>query len=95
MKILAIEKEIPGTTSEDVQPQLKSEALRVWDLQKSGFIREIYFTQETHDAVLILECDSKAVAEKILASLPLVQNNLISFEIVLLEPYTGFDRLIE
>ncbi len=95
MKILAREKEIPGASAHDFQPHLKTEAQRVWDLQKSGIIREIYFTRETHEAVIILECESKADAEKILASLPLVQNNLISFEIFVLEPYTGFDRLLE
>lgn len=95
MKILALEKEIHGTTPEDFQPHLKAEALQVWTLQKSGIIREIYFTKETHQAVLILECDSKAAAEKILASLPLVHNNLIFFDIIVLEPYTGFDRLLE
>ena len=95
MKILALEKEIPGKSSQDFQPHLKAEAERVWELQKSGIIREIYFTEETHEAVLILECDSKAAAEHVLNGLPLVQNNLISFEIVVLEPYTGFDRLIK
>ena len=95
MKILALEKEIPGRTSTDFQPHLRAEAQRVWELQKSGIIRDIYFTRETHEAVLVLECDSKASAIEFLHSLPLVHNNLISFEIFILEPYTGFDRLLE
>ena len=69
MKILAIETKVPGKTLTDFQPYLKTEAERVWELQKSGIIREIYFTQETHQAVLILEGESKASAEKVLNSL--------------------------
>jgi hypothetical protein len=91
MKIFAIEKELH--TDRDFKPHLISEAKKVWELYQSGFIREIYFTKGSHCAVLILESDDKLQAEKILNSLPLVKEGLISFEIQELIPYDGFSRL--
>ncbi len=95
MKILAIEKEIEGTTSEDFQPHLKAEAQKVWELQQQNIIREIHFRADRSSAVLIFECDSVDEAEKILNTLPLVQANLIEFEIIPLKPYPGFERLFD
>ena len=95
MKILAIEKEISGTTPEDFQPHLKVEVQKVWELQQQDIIREIYFRADRSCAVLMLECDSIVEAEKILQRLPLVQANLIKFEIIPLKPYPGFERLFD
>jgi len=95
MKILAIEKEIAGTTFEDFQPHLKAEAQKVWELQQQNIIREIYFRADHSSAILMLECDNFDEAEKIVQTLPLVQANLIEFEIIPLKPYPGFERLFD
>jgi muconolactone delta-isomerase len=95
MKILAIEKEIAGTTSQDFQPHLKVEAKKVWELQQQNIIREIYFRADRSSAVLILECNNVDEAEKIIQTLPLVQASLIEFEIIPLKPYPGFERLFD
>jgi len=93
MKILALEKEIPHTTSEQFAPHLKAEAVRVWELYKSGQLREMYFRQDRSEAVLVLECANAQEAEQLLDSLPLVGAGLIRFEVIPLEPYPGFERL--
>lgn len=93
MKILALEEELPGLQAEACQPHLAAEARRVWDLQQSGQLREIYFRFDRHTAVLMLECADLAEAEAILATLPLVANGLIRFNLVPLAPYSGFARL--
>jgi hypothetical protein len=93
MKILALEKEIPGVTADQFPPHLQAEAQRVWELYKSGIIREMYFRQEKTDAVLILECTSAAEAREVLNTLPLVSKKLIDFEIIPLVPYPGLERL--
>ncbi len=93
MKILALEKEVPGVHPEAFQTHSKAEAARVWEIYKEGFLREIYFTAETHEAVLVLECTDRQVAEDLLATLPLVSAGLITFEVIPLVPYTGFGRL--
>ena len=95
MKFLAIEKEFPGNTKKDFEPHLNSEALKVWEYYKRGIIREIYFTKENHEAVLILECENKDKAEELLNFLPLVKEGLIQFNIEELVPYDGFERLFK
>jgi hypothetical protein len=95
MKILAIEKEIKGTTAEDFKPHLDAEALMVWNYYKKGVIREIYFRADKKSAVLIIECKNVEKAEEVLSTLPLVRKNLVSFEIIPLVPYPGFERLFK
>ncbi len=93
MKILAIEKEVPGVTddrfTEDV---LASEARKAWELHQSGVLRELYFTADTHEAVLMLECGSVEEARRRLAELPLVRAGLIGLHLMPLAPYSGFAR---
>jgi hypothetical protein len=95
MKFLAFEKELPGAVPGSFKPFLKAEAIRVWELYRSGVIREFYFDEERHRAVLILECTNREEAKAALASLPLVRERLIDFELMPLSPYTGFERLFE
>lgn len=93
MKFLALEKEKPGLSGVDFQPQLKAEAARAWELYQQGSLREFYFRADEHTAVLVLECEDVEEARRLLDSLPLVQAGLISFEIIPLVAYLGFERL--
>ena len=76
MKILAIEREIPGITAEQLQEHLETEAKRVWELYQAGVLREFYFRADRQEAVLVLECKSVAETQEILETLPLVQAGL-------------------
>lgn len=93
MKILAIEQELDVTGVVDFAPHLQAEAAHVWELYKRGVVREIYFHRDEHIAVLMMECESVAEANDVLATLPLVQAGLIRFQIMPLVPYDGFERL--
>ena len=93
MKLLALERELPGGTAQAFQPLLKKEARCVWELQQSGVVREIYFNADQHTAVLVLECSDRESAQALLATLPLVQAGLIEFDLIALMPYDGFARL--
>jgi hypothetical protein len=95
MKILALEKDVPGVTDEQFFPHLKAEAARAWELFQSGKIRELYFRRDRSSAVLVLECEDEDEARKLCGSLPLVQKGLIAFELIPLAPYPGFARLFE
>ena len=95
MKILALEHELPGATTEQFQQYAKAEASKVWEYHQSGTIRELYFRADRKEAVLILECASVVEAQAILATLPLIQAGLISFEVIPLKAYSGFERLFE
>jgi hypothetical protein len=93
MKIIALEKELPGVTPDQYQPHLKAEAARVWELYQAGVLREIDFRQDQPSAVLTLECGSVQEAQQALATLPLVRAGLITFDLLPLRPYTGYARL--
>jgi hypothetical protein len=93
MKILALEQESDGMTAERFAPYLKSEALRIWELNQTGFIREMYFRGDRTQAVLILESSDVTTASQILGTLPLVRDGLITFELIPLVAYPGFARL--
>ncbi len=93
MKILAIEIESPGTDPGQFQPHLKSEAARIWQLNQSNLLREIYFRTDRSTAILVFECVDIAEAQAAVDSLPLVQQGLIRFELIPLKPYPGFSRL--
>ena len=93
MKILAMEKEKPGTQPHQFIAHLKTEAAQVWTLYQAGVIRELYFRQDRSEAVLMLECADVIEARRILDTLPLVQSGLIEFDVIPLIPYPGFSRL--
>ena len=93
MKILAMGKDVPGVAAAAFRPHLQAEAARVWELQQAGVLREIYFRQDRSDAVLILECADVVEAQRVLGTLPLVRERLITFEVIPLKPYPGLARL--
>jgi hypothetical protein len=94
MKLLALEREVPRVLDVAFTEELlRSEAAAVWRLVQNGVIREIFFRGDREEAVLILECSGRQEAEKVLSTLPLVERSLISFEVIPLRAYPGFDRL--
>ena len=95
MRILALERELPGAPADDFKRLSKVEAAKAWELYQAGVIRELYFRQDRPEAVLILECANAEEAEAVLATLPFVQAGLIAFDIIPLAPYPGFARLFE
>jgi muconolactone delta-isomerase len=95
MKILAIEHENKNATPAQFARYAHAEAARAWELHQRGFLRELYFRADREEAVLVLECDDVEMAESLLATLPLVEQGLITFEIIPLRPYPGFARLFD
>ncbi|MCJ7733170.1 MAG: hypothetical protein MUP11_01355 [Anaerolineales bacterium] len=95
MKILALEKDLPGGVPEKFSELAEAEARRVWELIKEDKIREIVFRRDQNSAVITLECKDLAEAEEILSSLPLVENHLIEFDLIPLKPYPGLERLFK
>ena len=96
MKILALEQEVPGVEAAQFTLELvKAEARRAWELHLQGVIRALYFREERTMAVLELECEDADAARAVLATLPLVAEGLITFEVIALRTYPGFERLFE
>jgi len=93
MKILAIEKELKTVDWNNESQTLIEEAKSAYNMILLGHLREIYFT-ENKNAVLVLECEDKTAAQKLLSHLPLVKEKIVAFELMELQPYTGFSRLM-
>lgn len=93
MRILALEHDLINPTQPDLQGILRVEAAAVWDLQKRGIIRDIWFTANGRHAVILLECSGAAEATAHLAGLPLVRQGLSNFEVMELTAYDGYERL--
>jgi muconolactone delta-isomerase len=93
MKFLAIEQSVPGAGGDQCRPYLRAEAERAWELYESGVLRELYFRSDRDAAVLMMECLNREEVEEILATLPLVREGLIRFDVIPLVPYPGFKRL--
>ena len=93
MKILALEKEVPGTTDDQLTPLLRCEAERAWELYQGGTICELYFRQDRSESVLVLEYENIDEASDVLHTLPMVNHGLIAFDLIPLVPYPGFARL--
>jgi hypothetical protein len=94
VKILAIEKTTGELDWTKISKELLAdEAHEVYRMYLANQLREHYFNEQKC-AILVLECESKAQAEELLAKLPLVKNELIAFEIMELCPYSGYDRII-
>lgn len=93
MKILALEHEVPGATAEKFQQHAKDEARKLWSLTQAGVVRGSYFRADRNEAVLVLECQTVEVAREALSALPFVESRLITFELIPLRAYPGFERL--
>ena len=95
MKILALEHELPNATAEGFQQYAKDEARKVWELAQAGVIRDANFRVDRSEAVLVLEGQTVEEARDALSTLPFVKNQLITFELIPLKAYPGFERLFE
>ena len=95
MRILAIERDVPGVDPRRMQPHLREEAAAAWALAKRDLLREACFTVADNRAVLMLECGGEAEAREALRSLPLCREGLIDFDVFALRSYDGFERLFQ
>lgn len=93
MRILAIERELPRAVHRNLRDLLRAEATVIWDLQKTGIIRDLWLTKADRRAVILLECAGLAEARAHLATLPLVRAELIDFMLHELCTYDGLERL--
>ncbi len=82
MKILGISVRQPDATFEDIQALQIPETQLVWQMQRDGFLREIYFDPDRPAVVVVLEAESLETARARLAELPMVSAGLIDFDLI-------------
>jgi len=95
MKFLAMSRRCPGVTDEQVAAQGVAEALRAFELMSANVFEQMYFSTDWRGVVLILQADSRAAAEAILGTLPMVANGAIRFDVYGLTNYDHFSRLFK
>lgn len=93
MKIIGLAKTMPGVKFEQIGPLLKVECEHVWDLHKTGIIREFYLNTDHHSAVLIFECGDVAEAKKVASEFPLIKEGLIDFDYIPLGAFTAMETM--
>ncbi len=97
MRFLALGSEVditfPGRSPAEAAALGRAEARRAWELHQAGVVREISFRTDAHRSVMVLEAPDEATAREALASLPFVQAGVLTFEVLGLRPYDGWQRL--
>jgi uncharacterized protein with GYD domain len=69
----------------------RAEAARAWELYQDGIIRDISFRLDRRDVVIVLEAPDEAAARAALATLPFASAGAITFEVIGLRPYDGWE----
>ncbi len=92
---LVITHDKPNVNWKEQEQLLKQEAKVLWDLQKNGIIRNIWFTKNSREAILIIEADDTIRTKEIIDTFPLVKEGLITYDIVELVAYDGYERLFK
>ena len=90
---LVITHDKPNVNWNEQEQLLKQEAKVLWDLQKKNIIRNIWFTKNTREAILIIEEKDSIRTKEIIDTFPLVKEGLITYDLVELVAYDGFERL--
>ncbi len=94
MKILVMPKPREGVTREALTPHVAAEIQAVWELYARGIVREFYTrANEPGRVILMIEAASMGEAQDTLAALPFQRAQLVDFELIPLEPFTGLSRL--
>jgi len=94
MQYLVITRDNGTIDWTSVGPLLKQEAEHIWHLQKSGILRNIWFTK-TKDAILILEQENEEQVHALLAEFPLIHAKLLDYSVEELHAYTGLERIFD
>ena len=95
MKFLALSRRVPGVGNDQVAAQGAVEALQAFRLMRAGTFEQMYFSPEWKGAVLVLQATSREEAEAALATLPMVRDRLIEFDLYRLDPYDHYQRLFK
>lgn len=93
MKILCLDRPLPGATFEKYQPHLQAEVRHTWENYKKGVIRDVYFRQDRPGVAIFLECSSLEEAKAVVAEFPLAKAGLLDFDLIPIGPFTNWELL--
>ena len=90
MKFVAVLTRKAEFEAEAFQPHLPAEIDRAKQLYTQGSFREIYSRSDGKGAILVIEASDQSEAEGFVRSLPLVEKQMLEYEIYGAAPYRGF-----
>jgi hypothetical protein len=89
MKIIVIASRKEDAKPEAFAPHLEAEANHALCMYRDETVREIYSRADGKGAILVMECDDVAHAEKLFGELPLAKAGLLNAEFYGTKPYRG------
>jgi hypothetical protein len=96
VKVLDIGPPRSGVGWERIYMYVGEQARSVWERYEIDQVREFYLRADHRPgAVLVLECDDVAEAERLVATLPMAKAGLLDFELIPLRPFMGYRQLFE
>lgn len=95
MMFIALTHDNDGVDWKNKEDILQEEASYVWNLQKQGIVRNIWFTEPERDAIILFEAETIEKVHEITSRMPLVRNGLIGCTIRQLKAYDGYERLFK
>lgn len=95
MKVIVIATRKPDAKPEDFAPHLEAEVKHALGMYRDESVREIYSRADGKGAVVVLECEDVAHAERLMAGLPLAAAGLLSFQFYPTKPYRGIVQYAE
>jgi hypothetical protein len=93
MKILCLDRLLPGATPERIYPLLRAEVAHAFRGYENDLLREWYFRRDRPGAVLVLECASPDEARGYVDGLPLARAGLVAFDLIPLGPFLPLKTL--
>lgn len=100
MQFLVIFRSRPDVTDDMLRPVLKEETAEAWKMMMEGTLRSIWHLPPDPPKhrgpggnVVMLECADEADARDRISQFPLVQKDLVGFELLQLNPFNGFELL--
>ena len=93
MIVYAISKAREGMTVEDLAPFMEEELRYGWGLLKQGVTRAIQLRRDAIGVVITMECESVEEARAHCARFALLQNGIIDFTYIPVEPFSLWEQM--
>jgi hypothetical protein len=93
MRILAVLKPLAGKAPSDFAPLVIDEEVALWALYRNGVVREMHFDDATLTASLLFEAATKSDVEAALRSLPMIQADLFTIDLIEQKAWTPIEAV--
>ncbi|MBM3123881.1 MAG: hypothetical protein FJZ87_02270 [Chloroflexi bacterium] len=93
MRVIAISKLKSGAAKEKAAALNAKELLKEWELQKADVIRQVHSRADQFGSIFMMEVKTVEDAKAKLASLPLVAEGVIEFDLFPYQAYEAYGSI--